>query len=115
MEGVLVWKKQSPSTQRRNLRRRNEFLASKEAKSPAKVNLNGDDKHDEEALETKTRECKHVENPAMSRDICGDTTKTENGLKHHKNKEHELPEQSYELPCNIYEYESETEDGMKTS
>ena len=90
-------KKPSPSTQRRNLRRRNEFLASKEAQSPAKANLNGDDKHDEDVLETKTRDCKHVENPAISCDICGHTTMTENGLKHHKKKEHELPE----LPCNI--------------
>ena len=70
-------KKPSPSTQRRNLRRRNEFLASKEAQSPAKANLNGVDKHDEDVLETKTRECKHVENPAMSCDICGHTTMTE--------------------------------------
>jgi hypothetical protein len=105
-------KKQSPSTQRRNLRRRNEFLASKEAQSPAKENLNGDEKHDE-VFEPKTRESKHVKNPAMSCDICGHTTKTESGLKHHNKKEHEITEQSYELSCNICEYESETEDGMK--
>ena len=48
----------------------------------------------------------------MSCDIYGHTTMTENGLKHHKKKEHKIPKESYELSGNICEYESETEDGM---
>ena len=52
------------------MRRRNEFLASKEAQSPAKSVLNGRNKHDQKVLESKTTKCKDAEDPNMSCNIC---------------------------------------------
>ena len=53
-------KKVSPSTQRRNQRRRNEFLASKEALSPLKTSLNCEIHDDEVVLESKVAYCNDI-------------------------------------------------------
>ena len=83
-------KKVSPSTQRRNQRRRNEFLASKEAPSPLKTSLNYKIHDGEAVLESKFADCIEVEKLFVSCDFCGHSTKTQNGIKLHKKNKHEI-------------------------
>ena len=83
-----VRKKLCPSTQKRNARRRQEFLASKEASSP----IDKKSKHDASVLELHEAASKEDGNvkAAPSCDICGHETKTENGIKLHKQEKHQI-------------------------
>ena len=71
-------KKMSPSTMNRNERRRQEFLASKEA--PMVLNPS-----QEVALDSKAT---HSSKISVSCDQCGHKTTTENGIKLHKKNKH---------------------------
>ena len=84
--------KQSPSTKRRNQRRRNEFLASKEALPLTEKTLNHEETPDESVLELKTAEINESEKSSFSCDECGHKTKKENGTKLHMKKKHEVPQ-----------------------
>ena len=78
-------KNHSPSTKMRNQRRRIEFLASKKP-------LSHEETCDEPVLELKTAEYKESEESSFSCDECGHWTKTENVIKLHKKKKHEVPQ-----------------------
>ena len=83
-------KKLSPSTQKRNERRRKEFLASKEASSPVEKTLNVESTHLASVLELQETTSEEDVNAKVSCDICGHETKTANGIKLHKQKKHQV-------------------------
>ena len=83
-------KKLSPSTQKRNERRRKEFLASKEASSPVEKTLNVESTHLASVLELQETTSGEDVNAKVSCDICGHETKTANGIKLHKQKKHQV-------------------------
>ena len=81
-------KKLSPSTQKRNARTRQKYLASK----VASTSIDKKSKHDASVLELQEAASKEDGNvkAAPSCDICGHETKTENGIKLHKKKKHQI-------------------------
>ena len=75
----------SPLTKRRNKRRREKFLAEK-------LNSNQVQSKPQEALEIQATDGKLDKQLWVSCDQCGHKTKTESGMKLHKNRKQEVPQ-----------------------
>ena len=83
-------KKLSPSTIRRNQKRRQEFLATKESLT----SLNKPEKEKgETALESPTVKPSEKPQSLVTCDVCGHQTTTGNGMKIQKKKKHEIGDQ----------------------
>ena len=81
-------KRQSPSTIKRNYKRRQEFLLTKES------SLNKSEKEKSEAaVETPTVKLSQKPKSLITCDVCGHQTKTKNGMELHKKNKHEIGDQ----------------------
>ena len=87
---LLLKPGRSPLSQKRNDRRRKEFLASKEASFPVEKTLNVESTHLASVLELQETTSGEDVNAKVSCDICGHETKTANGIKLYKQKKHQV-------------------------